>query len=101
MLKVPILSDTVVRTDSSPGANTLSLLPHVFVVADAAAMASVIEHAPPDARYFAGFVGWEEGELDAGIEQGLWSVLDANADIIFRRDSTGLWKELPRGRPGE
>jgi len=64
LLKVPILSDTVVRTDSSPGANT----PHVFVVADAAAMASVIEHAPPDARYFAGFVGWGEGELDAGIE---------------------------------
>ena len=97
MLKVPILSDTVVRTDSSPGANT----PHVFVVADAAAMASVIEHAPPDARYFAGFVGWEEGELDAGIEQGLWSVLDANADIILRRGPTSLWKELSRGRPGE
>ena len=93
----PVLSDTlfaVVRTDSSPGPNSLSLLPHVFLVADASGVARVIEHAPTDARYFAGFVGWKDGELDAQIEQGLWSVLDASADVVFRKDPTGLWKDL-------
>jgi putative AlgH/UPF0301 family transcriptional regulator len=56
-------------------------------------MTGVIEHAPPNARYFAGFVAWGKGEPDAEIEQGLWSVLDANADVIFRKDPTGLWKQ--------
>jgi putative transcriptional regulator len=95
----PILSDTlfaVVRTNSSPSPNTLSLLPHVFVVADAAGVAGVIEHAPIDTRYFAGFVAWKDGELEAEIEQGLWSVLDASADVVFRKDPTGLWRELSR-----
>ena len=95
----PVLSDSlfaVVRTDKSPSANSLSLLPHVFVVADAAGVTGVIEHAPADARFFAGFVAWGKGELDAEIEQGRWSVLDANADVIFRKDSNGLWKQLLR-----
>jgi putative transcriptional regulator len=95
----PMLSDTlfaVVQTDTSPAPNSLSVLPHVFLVADAAGVARVIEHEPTDARYFAGFVGWKEGELDAQIGQGLWSVLDASADVVFRKDPTGLWKELSR-----
>ena len=94
-----MLSDSlfaVVRTDNSPSANSLSLLPHVFVAADAAGMAGVIEHAPADSRYFAGFVAWGKGELDAEIEQGRWSALDANADIIFRKGPLGLWKQLSR-----
>ena len=86
----------VVRTESSPGPNSLSLLPHVFLVAYAAGVSRLVEHAPADARYFAGFVTWKEGELDAQIDQGLWSVLDASADVVFRKDSTGLWKDLSR-----
>jgi putative transcriptional regulator len=86
----------VVRTESSPGPNSLSLLPHVFLVADAAGVSRLAEHAPADARYFAGFVTWKEGELDAQIDQGLWSVLDASADVVFRKDSIGLWKDLSR-----
>ena len=28
------------------------------------------------------------------IDRGLWSVLDPDMEIIFRKDTEGLWEEL-------
>ena len=54
----------------------------------------VIETTPNDARYFVGYVGWRPGELRTEIDRGLWSVLDADVDTVFRKDTEGLWEEL-------
>jgi hypothetical protein len=54
----------------------------------------VIETTPNEARYFVGYVGWRPGELKSEIDRGLWSVLDAQVDTIFRKDTEGLWEEL-------
>jgi putative AlgH/UPF0301 family transcriptional regulator len=54
----------------------------------------VIETTPNDARYFVGYVGWRPGELKGEIDRGIWSVLDADVDIVFRKDTEGLWEEL-------
>jgi putative AlgH/UPF0301 family transcriptional regulator len=54
----------------------------------------VIETTPNDARYFVGYVGWRPGELRGEIDRGLWSVLDADVDMVFRKDTDGLWEEL-------
>jgi putative AlgH/UPF0301 family transcriptional regulator len=39
-------------------------------------------------------VGWRPGELRREIDRGLWSVLDADREVIFRKDTDGLWEEL-------
>jgi len=54
----------------------------------------VIETTPNDARYFVGYVGWRPGELKGEIDRGLWSVLNAELDTVFRKDTDGLWEEL-------
>jgi putative transcriptional regulator len=54
----------------------------------------VIETTPNDARYFVGYVGWLPGELRSEIDRGLWSVLDADIDMVFRKDTDSLWEEL-------
>src|SRR5258708_1934898 len=54
----------------------------------------VIETTPNEARYFVGYVGWRPGELKGEIDRGVWSVLDADIDIVFRKDTEGLWEEL-------
>ena len=54
----------------------------------------VIETTPNEARYFVGYVGWRPGELKAEIDRGLWSVMSADTDTIFRKDTEGLWEEL-------
>jgi putative AlgH/UPF0301 family transcriptional regulator len=54
----------------------------------------VIETTPNEARYFVGFVNWRPGELKNEIDRGLWSVMGADLDIIFRKDTDSMWEDL-------
>ena len=84
----------LVHTDHSPGAGTLPLMKDVYLAFPAKTIDHVIETTPNDARYFVGFVQWLPGELRAEIDRGLWTVLDADIDMVFRKDTEGLWDEL-------
>lgn len=52
--------------------------------------------AVPGARYrlYAGFSGWAPRQLEAELARDDWYVLPADADIVFRRDTEGVWEEL-------
>jgi putative transcriptional regulator len=43
-----------------------------------------------------GYVAWRPGELRQEIDRGLWYVLDADPDLVFRKDPASLWEELLR-----
>ena len=77
----------------NPGTEALRLVGEVFLVADANAVDRVIERTPNDARYFAGFVGWQPGELASEIEAGYWHVTDADP-AVFWQDNHALWEKL-------
>lgn len=85
----------IVRHD--PGAHALRLFGDVFVTANANAVDQIIEKTPNDARYFAGFVGWQPGELDAELRAGYWYAAEPDAALFFRKDTEGLWEELLKG----
>ena len=59
--------------------------------------------APPDGvtamRIFAGYAGWDPGQLEAEIEEVAWWVTLADVDVIFA-DTTNLWRESLRTAPG-
>jgi putative transcriptional regulator len=84
----------VVRRD--PGAPSLRLFGDVFVTANANAVDRIIEKTPNDARYFAGFVGWQPGELAAELGAGYWYTAEPDAALFFRKETEGLWEELLR-----
>jgi putative transcriptional regulator len=79
---------------SNPGADAAPLFGGLYLASSAEAVDRVIERAPRDARFFAGFVGWRAGELDDEIDAGYWHVTDADPALFFRPDTTGLWDEL-------
>jgi putative transcriptional regulator len=54
----------------------------------------IIETAPNSARYYVGYVGWPAGELNDEIEHGLWSVLEADSEVAFRKNTERMWEEL-------
>ena len=54
----------------------------------------IIETTPNEARYYVGYVAWRPGELKSELDRGLWSVLGADIDTVFRKDTEGLWEEL-------
>ena len=84
----------LVKADETPGAGSVMLMPHLYLTFRANTIDHVIETTPNDARYFVGYVGWRPGELRGEIDRGLWSVLDANVEMVFRKDTEGLWEEL-------
>jgi len=84
----------LVKTDSTPGAGSVQLMKNLYLAFRANIIDQVIERAPNQARYFVGYVGWRPGELRGEIDRGLWSVIDADSEVVFRKDTEGLWEEL-------
>jgi putative transcriptional regulator len=84
----------LVRADHTPGAGSVPLMHNLFMTFRANTIDHVIETTPNEARYFVGYVGWRPGELRSEIDRGLWSVLDADVEMVFRKDTDGLWEEL-------
>lgn len=84
----------LVRTDHAPGGGSVPLMNNLYLAFRANTIDHVIETTPNDARYFVGYVGWLPGELNSEIDRGLWSVMNAEVDTVFRKDTEGLWEEL-------
>src|SRR5207247_1916116 len=84
----------LVKADNTPGAGTVPLMKNLYLAFRANTIDHVIEDTPNEARYFVGYVGWRPGELKSEIERGIWSVLNAEIDTVFRKETDGLWEEL-------
>jgi putative transcriptional regulator len=84
----------LVKAGEAPGAGTVPLMKNLYLAFRANTIDHVIEATPNEARYYVGYVGWRPGELKGEIDRGLWSVLNAELDTIFRKDTEGLWEEL-------
>ncbi len=82
----------LVRADHAPGAGSVLLMKNLAFRANT--IDHVIESTPNEARYYVGYVGWRPGELKSEIDRGLWSVLDADVEMVFRKDTEGMWEEL-------
>ena len=54
----------------------------------------VIEKEHAKARFYAGVVVWQRGELEAEIRNDYWYVMDADASLVMRKSTNGMWEEL-------
>jgi len=84
----------VVKAQASPGEGTLPLMKDLYIAFRAATIDKVIEQTPNDARYFVGYVGWRPGELKGEIDRGLWAVVHADRDTVFKKDTSELWDDM-------
>jgi putative transcriptional regulator len=84
----------LVKTSSAPGSGTVMLMKNLYMAFRVNTIDQIIEATPNDARYFVGYVGWRPGELKSEIDRGIWSVLGADPDVVFRKDMDNLWEEL-------
>jgi putative transcriptional regulator len=94
----PVGTQTIfamVQRPDSPGANSLPVMPGLFVAFDAAVVDRIIESEADHARFVAGLVAWRPGELQAEIEAGAWYVLEPDPALVMRKPE-GLWEELVR-----
>ena len=67
----------------------------VFFSAKAKNVLALMWRSEQPCKIFTGYAGWGPGQLDHEVEQGIWQVVPATPEQIFR-ESTDLWEQLSR-----
>jgi putative transcriptional regulator len=79
----------------NPGEPSLHVFADVFVTGDSTLIERVAGQSPEATRLFAGFVGWESGELADEIAAGYWYVGEPDAAQVFSAEpGENVWVEL-------
>jgi putative transcriptional regulator len=91
---VPQFIFAVVQGHARPGAAAMQMTPELFVTMDREAVDRIIETESDHARFFAGVVAWQAGELREELKRGLWHVLEPETELVMRKPTEGLWEEL-------
>ena len=86
----------LVRSKENPGRGSLRVMDGLYLALTAASVDRIIEQQPQQARFFVGDVIWRPGELRGELEERYWHVMNAHPDLMFRKDTQGLWDELSR-----
>ena len=86
----------LVRRAETPGRGALRVMDGLFLAITANTVDRIIEQTPRQARFYAGDVIWRPGELNDELGNGYWHVMDADPDLLFRKDTQALWDELSR-----
>jgi putative transcriptional regulator len=84
----------VTSTPPEDPGTAVPLMPGLFAVMDSDAIDRIIEKAPNDARYFLGMMVWKPDELEEEVRQNAWELRPADADLVLRAKSPGLWRSL-------
>ena len=95
----PVNSETIfalVQRKDSPSSRSMQIAPDLYLAHERDVVDRIIETEADHARFFAGLVLWRPGELDAEIRRGFWFVLDADASLVLRKSTQGMWEELVR-----
>jgi putative transcriptional regulator len=93
----PVMRQVVValfHSPSAPKAAAFHVLRDLYLSMHPANVEPLL--AAPDERYrlYAGFAGWAPRQLENELERDSWYVLPASEELVFRKDTSGLWMEL-------
>ena len=92
----PELIFALVERATSPGGKSLPVMPGLYAAIEQKTVDKIIRDEPSDARFFAGFVAWQPGELSDELKNGAWYVLAPDAHLVLDNPAPGLWQELVR-----
>lgn len=84
----------LIQSDEKP-VESVSVFGNVYV----SSSKNTLEHMAADKkgrqfRIYAGYAAWSAGQLDREVAQGDWLVVLADAQSVFDKKSTEIWREL-------
>jgi putative AlgH/UPF0301 family transcriptional regulator len=84
----------IVNRADSPGGKSMRLTPELYLAMEETVIDRIIEKESGKARFLAGMVLWDAGELRAEVEAGVWHVRAPEAKVLMRKSTDGMWEEL-------
>ena len=81
----------VVRDDPGEGSR---LFGGLYLAVGSSTIDRIIRESPHAARYFAGFAGWEAGELAGEIGHGKWLTAEPEEALLFHPNPDAIWSGL-------
>lgn len=93
----PVMRQVLVAVyvaEEEPRGPAFRVLPKLYLTMHPANLEPLIAQPGARMRLYAGFSGWAPRQLEAEMQSGSWYVLRATEDVIFRKDTTGMWSEL-------
>ena len=82
----------VFRWDGAPPAS-FAVLKGVYLSMHPDNIKRVLESGA-QRRLYSGFSGWMPSQLQAEMQRDAWYVLPASEELLFRDDTSGMWREL-------
>jgi putative transcriptional regulator len=93
----PVMRSAIValyRSETPPPAAAFPVMKHLYLTLHPANIAGLLEGTGQRFRLYAGFAGWAPLQLESELEREGWYVLPVREELLFRKDTAGMWKEL-------
>lgn len=93
----PVMKQVIVAmfvADHEPEERAFQLVPNVYLTLHPRIIERLLAGPGGKVRLFAGFAGWAPRQLEAEMAEGTWYALRATESLLFRQDTSGLWREL-------
>jgi len=95
----PVMTGAVVallRSPEPPQAPAFHVLRDIYLTMHPDNIVALLRDSSRQYRLYAGFSGWRPLQLHGEMQRDGWYVVPADPETIFRRDMSGLWRELVR-----
>jgi putative transcriptional regulator len=93
----PQLRDSIyalVRSSQAPAESSVPVMPGLYVAFGDEDLTEVVNRFPEHARFYAGVVAWDRGDLEAEVDSGDWYVVDPDIDLVVQGSADTLWGRL-------
>lgn len=92
----PVLANTVFCVHNhEANTSSINLLDGVYLGYDELFLA-LIEHKAVDSiryKFFLGYSGWEQGQLEKELQSKMWLVANATPELLFKTPSDEIWEK--------
>jgi putative transcriptional regulator len=95
----PVMRNALIAvflSDTPPAAAAFHVLPGLYMTMHTDNVKTLLASDGRRYRLFAGFSGWAPRQLKSEFDREGWFVLPADAETVFRADTSGMWEELVR-----
>jgi putative transcriptional regulator len=99
----PVMREVTValfRAERAPEAPAFPVLKGVYLTMHPQNIEPLLAQRAGNYRLYRGFSGWAPGQLDSEMQREGWYLLPANTELLFRKDTAGMWQELVRKARG-